>query len=120
MNRDQLKQDIPDERALAVFDILEAAVAKRDGEASDASLMLIADYCRAEMLKNMLNRDILERGVVNRVSNYRQSFSKPNPSVAQLRAVVEQQRKILAELRLTPVSNKAQQAPLDDDFDNFG
>ena len=42
-----------------------------------------------------------------------------NKSLAQLRGYVESQRKLLAELRLTPNGRKAASVDLDDDFDSF-
>lgn len=39
--------------------------------------------------------------------------------MAQLRSYADQQRKQLAELRLTPQSRKAEAIALNDDFDDF-
>ena len=110
---------ITSENSRDVYERLAAACEKRPGGCDDACLLLIADYCRNEQLKKMLLSDIQARGLGREVNNYRQKYYKPNESVAHLRAVIEQQRKLLNELRLTPASNKAEQVTINDELQDF-
>ena len=112
-------EEITDAGAREIYERLEAACVKRDGAADDCSLMLIADYCRNEQLKRMLTEDIAARGLGHEVKNYRQSYYKPNESIAQLKNVIEQQRRLLNELRLTPASRKTDVAALEDELSEF-
>lgn len=85
---------------------------------TDAQQMLVADCARAEQIKQMLIADIGRRGLGWEKRNGRQTYYQKNDSVAQLRAYAEQQRKLMAELRLTPNSEKMPMlAMADDGFD---
>ena len=86
---------------------------------TDADQMLIHDVAYAEQVKQMLMDDIAERGLGQERYNGRQKYWQENKSPAQFRAYCEQQRKILAELRLTPAGRKAEKIEIDDDFENF-
>ena len=110
---------ITSENARDVYERLAAACEKRPGGCDDACLLLIADYCRNEQLKEMLLKDVQDRGLGREVKNYRQQYFKPNESVAHLRSVIEQQRKLLSELKLTPASNKAEQLSITDELSEF-
>lgn len=111
--------EIQSERARALYEKLEAICTERDGGCDEATLTLIADVARNEQLKELLQKDIAERGIGGMFRNYRQTYYKPNESVKELRAVMDQQRRILKELRLTPASRGAEDAPLDDGFGDF-
>lgn len=111
--------EITSERARALYEKLEAACAARDGACDEATLTLIADAARAEQMKELLQSDIRERGIGKEYSNYRQHYYRPNESVKELRAVMDQQRRILKELRLTPASRNAESVSLDDGFSDF-
>lgn len=120
MNLKQIHlEEITDSLARDAYGRLESAVLKRDGAVDDCSYMLIADYCRNEQLKQLLTKDINERGLGREVKNYRQSYYKPNESIAQLKNVIEQQRRLLNELKLTPASRKAETAALSDELSEF-
>ncbi len=119
--REEHLRRITDEKARAVYDFLCEACEKRPGGngMEDADQMLVADYCYAEQLKGMLQADIAERGIGQERRNGRQTYWADNKSLSHLRATTELQRKLLAELKLTPASRKAQAVEIDDDFDRF-
>lgn len=113
-------EDITDPKARDMYERLCATCELRDGGTTDAQQMLIADCARFEQIKQMLIADIAKRGLGWEKKNGRQSYYQKNESVAQLRAYAEQQRKILAELRLTPNSQKEPMlAMIDDGFDGM-
>ena len=111
--------DGADPAAAAIYDRLCAACAKRPEGLSDQDQMLIADIATMEKLKRELYEDIRARGVVEDYRNGRQRIKRENKSIATARMLMDQQRKHLAELRLTPNSNKAAQVTIDDGFDEF-
>ena len=110
---------ITDERARRVYDYLCDACDGRPGGMTDADQMLIADIAFAEQMKGLYAQDIAERGIGQERYNGRQKYWQENRSPAQIRALSEQQRKHLAELRLTPNGRKAAAVEIDDDFDKF-
>lgn len=112
-------ETITDAKARIMYDQLCAACEKRDGGMTDAHQMLVADCARAEQMKQMLIDDIAKRGLGYEKKNGRQTYWQKNDSVSQLRAYSEQQRKLLAELRLTPNSQKEPLLPIDDGFDDM-
>ena len=112
-------EKITDERARGDYDLLCAACEKRAGGMTDADQMLVADYAYAEQVKGLLKDDIAKRGIGCERSNGRQKYWADNKSLAHFRAYCDQQRKLLAELRLTPNGRRAESVDIDDDFDNF-
>lgn len=111
---------ITDERARDVYDRLCAACDAREGGITVADQQLIGDYARAEQLKYQLDEDILTRGIGKERHNGRQSYWEENKSIARRQSTIEQQRKLLAELKLSAQSRKADTAPVVvDDFDEF-
>ncbi|MBR4711510.1 MAG: hypothetical protein IKP10_05710 [Clostridia bacterium] len=117
--REEHWQRITDEKARRVYDLLCAACEKREGGMTDADQLLVADVAYAEQVKQLLMDDILARGLGQERWNGRQKYWQENKSPAQLRAYQDQQRKHLAELRLTPGGRKAAAVPIEDDFDAF-
>ena len=111
--------DAPDPAAAAMYDRLCAACAKRPEGLNAQDQMLIADIATMEKLKQQLYADIRKRGVVEDFRNGRQRMMRDNKSVQHVRMLMDQQRKHLAELRLTPNSKKAAPVPLDDGFEDF-
>ena len=106
--------------AVDLYEGLCAACDKREGGMTDPEQWLVADVARAEQIKQALIADIGERGVGQERWNGRQKYYQENKSVAQVRACAEQQRKHLAELRLTPSSRRASSVMLDgDEFASF-
>lgn len=118
--RERHLERITDPRAVNVYDALCAACDGRDGGMTPADQMIVRDIAYAEQIKGLLTADIAERGVGRERSNGRQRYYEENKSLGQLRAYVEQQRKLLGELRLTPASRKAEAVSLEDDaFNDF-
>lgn len=110
---------ITDPRARTVYEKLCAACEQREGGMTDADQMLVADAAMSEQIKQQLIEDIAKRGIGREMTNGRQRYWADNKSIPQLRAYCDNQRKMLAELRLTPQSRRAQQVPIEDDFDEF-
>ena len=102
-----------------MYDRLCAACEQRPGGMTDAEQMIVMDIAFEEQLKQLLMDDIVRRGLGQERYNGRQKYYQENRSPAQYRAFCDQQRKQLAELRLTPASRKAEQVQLEDDFDRF-
>ena len=102
-----------------MYDALCAACLKRPEGISDQDQMMVADIANMEILKQQLYEDIRTRGVVEDFRNGRQKLKRDNKSVQGVRMLMDQQRKHLAELRLTPNSRKAAQVPIDDGFEDF-
>lgn len=107
----------PDARRM--YGRLCEACEKRAGGITDADQMIVADVAYAEQIKGLLQKDIAERGIGQERYNGRQKYWAENKSLAQLRAFTESQRKLLAELRLTPNGRRAASVEIDDEFDSF-
>ena len=112
-------QRVQDRKARHMYDYLCDACEKRPDGMTDADQMLVADVAYAEQVKQMLMDDIAARGLGQERRNGRQVYWQENKSPAQLRAFSEQQRKHLAELKLTPSKRHAAAVEIDDDFDSF-
>lgn len=110
---------ITDERARRMYERLCEACEKRAGGMTDPDQMLVGDVAMAEQIKQLLIEDIAQRGVGSERWNGRQKYYQENKSLAQLRAYSDQQRKHLAELRLTPNGRRAAAVPIEDEFDSF-
>ena len=117
--RDMHFERITDEKARQVYDYLCDACDRRTGGITDADQMLVADYAYAEQVKGVLVDDIAQRGIGQERHNGRQKYWQDNKSLAHLRSYCDQQRKLLAELRLTPNGRRAESIDIDDDFDSF-
>lgn len=110
---------ITDPKARKTYDALCEACEARAGGMTDPDQMLIEDVAFLEQMKEMLREDIAKRGIGQERRNGRQTYWADNKSLSHLRATTELQRKLLAELKLTPASRKAQAVEIDDDFDRF-
>lgn len=122
MNDDLRKQHmerITDPMAERCYDRLCAACDSRPEGMSDQDQMLVCDIATMEQMKQQLYDDIRVRGVVEDWHNGRQRMKRENKSIQSARMLMEQQRKHLNELRLTPGSKKAAQIPVNDEFDEF-
>ncbi len=118
MKREHFKR-ITDVMARKMYNRLCLACEKRPDGMTDPDQMLIADIAYAEQVKQMLQADIEKRGIGEERRNGRQVYWADNKSIPQLRACSEQQRKHLAELKLTPSGRKEKTVEVDDDFDTF-
>ena len=110
---------ITDKRARHMYDRVCDACDRRTDGLTDPDQMIVADICYEEQIKEMFQKDIAERGIGQERSNGRQRYWQDNKSIAQYRAYSDQQRKQLAELRLTPARRGAQQVTIEDEFDSF-
>ena len=110
---------ITDKRARHMYDYLVDACERRPEGMTDADQMLVADIACSEQIKQQLMDDVAERGIGQERYNGRQKYWQENKSPAQLRAYTEQQRKHMAELKLTPSKRHAAAVEIDDDFDSF-
>ena len=111
--------DQPDALLVQMYESLCNACEKRPEGINDQDQMLVADIVNMEKLKQQLYADIRKRGVVEDFRNGRQRMMRDNKSVQNARMLMDQQRKHLAELRLTPNSRKAAHVDLNDGFDDF-
>lgn len=118
MKREHFRR-IVDGAARKMYNRLCLACEKRPEGMTDPDQMLVGDIAYTEQLKQILMNDIDARGVGCERRNGRQSYWSENKSISQLRACSEQQRKHMAELKLTPGGRKAQVVEVDDDFDTF-
>ena len=118
MKREHFRR-ITDPAARKMYNRLCLACEKRPDGMTDPDQMLIADIAYAEQVKQLLQADIEKRGIGEERRNGRQVYWADNKSIPQLRACSEQQRKHLAELKLTPGGRKAPAVEVDDDFDTF-
>ena len=112
-------QRITDKRARHMYDRICDACEKRLDGMTDADQMLAADIAFAEQIKQMLMDDVAQRGIGQERYNGRQKYWQENKSLAQYRAFSDQQRKHLAELKLTPAKRQAAPVEIDDDFESF-
>ena len=110
---------IQDKRARHMYDRLCDACEKRPEGLTEPDQMLVADIAYAEQVKQVLMDDIDARGAGCERRNGRQVYWADNKSIGQLRACSEQQRKHMAELKLTPGGRKEKTVEIDDDFDRF-
>lgn len=83
---------------------------------STATMMLIADVVRLEMLERRLQSDIAARGVGGERRNGRQTYWQENKSVALLAKAMDQKRKLLECLKL--VKRDPDQPKMNEDVDD--
>lgn len=112
-------ETLTDPAAIYLYDTLCAACEAREGGMSDADQALVGDIADMEQTKQLFKRDIKERGIGQERNNGRQKYWQENKCVPQLRAFMEQQRKHMAELRITAAGRKAATVPIDDGFDDI-
>ena len=115
----QHMETITDPRAVQVYGWLCDACERREGGMTNADQMLVASIARCEQVQQALIADIKERGIGKEYSNGRQKYYQENKSIAKMFASAEQQRKLMAELRLTPSARKATPVTPEDDFDGY-
>ena len=118
------KSVIKRKAAVDMFNIL-VSILEAENKMSQETLMIVDNIVLLEQAKQYLIDDIKKRGVVELFKQGEQEFYRENKSVDKLLKIVEQQRKLQAELRLTPASDKkvAGAVELDgnkkDEFQNF-
>lgn len=118
LKREHFKK-ITDPNARRMYNRICDACERREDGMTDPDQMLVADIAYAEQLKQLLIKDVEERGIGQERRNGRQTYWQENKSPAQIRALSEQQRKHMAELKLTPSKRHAAAVEINDDFDTF-
>lgn len=87
---------------------------------NDRTILLVDSMALLEQMKHQLLDDLKIRGVVEFFKNGAQEMYRDNKSVDKILKIVEQQRKLLAELRLTPASDKrVSEVVAVDEFEDF-
>jgi P27 family predicted phage terminase small subunit len=113
------KKIIKDKEAKKLFQILIQELEK-DNNLNDRTLMIVDNIVLLEQLKQEHMEDIKQRGVMELFKNGSQEMFRENKSVDKILKIVEQQRKLQAELKLTPASEKKVAEVVEvDDFEKF-
>jgi hypothetical protein len=102
-----------------MFDLLIQELEK-ESNLNDKTIMIVDNIVLLEQLKHEHLDDIKERGVVELFKNGSQEMFRENKSVDKVLKIVEQQRKLQAELKLTPASDKrVAEVVTVDEFESF-
>ncbi|MEG1358368.1 MAG: hypothetical protein RSE23_01765 [Clostridia bacterium] len=115
------------QQSLETYATTCTACEARPGGMDDVAQGIAADIAMLEDTKIMYSDDIAKRGAVIPWHNGRQNGYKENPSMRGLTRTMEQQRKHLNELRLTPACQRQAKAATieekprtpEDEFDEF-
>lgn len=110
-----------DEKYTLLYDGLCAEYERTQGTLTGAAQNIIADIVYQEQLKDAFIADINANGLSRKAYNGRQYYWQDNKCVGAYKASCEQQRKLYAELRLTPASAKmgVLGAAAEDEFNDF-
>lgn len=117
--RDQHIAALRTDAAKAMYDRTLARCAERPMGVSPTDQDIIYDLCAAEDVCQELRADIARRGVMVESRNGRQTYKKENPALARLCRYGEYQRKIRADLGITPKRTKAQEEEEEEQADEF-
>ncbi|MDD3410333.1 MAG: P27 family phage terminase small subunit [Eubacteriales bacterium] len=117
--REQHLKNVTDARAVEMYDKLCDDYERQYGALSEGAQSIIADIAVMEQQKRALNADVAERGAMEEFHNGRQHFWRENKAIQAARALAEQQRKHLNELKLTPASQSVNPDTVNDDFNSF-
>ena len=109
------------EPAIRLYDRLCEVVAVRPEGFDAAAQHIVAQIAELERIAELAREDIREKGLRDKYRNGRQVVDRENKSINTIQRCIEQQRKLMSELRITPASRRtAQQGSLfDDGFDSF-
>lgn len=105
-----------DERAAKQFDLLAEELGGSDALRPQQA-MLLADLVRGDALKELLRRDIEQRGLGGEARNGRQHYWRENKSVSTLMKLMDQQRRTMQALGL--IAREAVRSRGDEDEDDF-
>jgi hypothetical protein len=93
---------------------------QQESNLNERTILLVDSMALLEQMKHELLDDLKKRGVVELFKNGSQEMYRDNKSVDKVLKVVEQQRKLLAELKLTPASDKkVSEVVAVDEFEEF-
>ncbi|ERI10902.1 P27 family phage terminase small subunit [Aneurinibacillus aneurinilyticus] len=118
------KKEIKSREAKKLFQILIREL-ELDDNLSDRTIMITDNIVLLEQLKQQHLDDIKNRGVVELFINGSQQIYRQNKSVDAIIKIIEHQRKLQAELKLTPASDRKVSGALDpegqkgDEFDRY-
>ena len=119
-------KEITDPAAQALYDAICSQYERAFETVTDSAEALIYDIALTDQIKRRLLTDIEKRGAVDTFRNGRQTVIRENKSVVQAQRLMEQQRRNLAELGLTPGAKRKKEPAGDedgeddgDDFDRF-
>lgn len=121
LRRVHLEQFADDPAAVRLYDQLCAVVAARPEGIDDAAQHLVAQVAELERIRSLAREDVNTNGLTKNFTNGRQRLRVDNKSVGLIMKAGEQQRKLMAELRITPASRRDMQqlGMFGDDFDDF-
>lgn len=107
--------------AIGLYDRLCEVVSARPEGIDAAAQHIVAQIAELERIAELAREDINTRGLRDKYRNGRQIVERDNKSIATIQRCIEQQRKLMSELRITPASRKTtrQGSMFDDDFDTF-
>lgn len=117
--REMHMQTITDELAVTMYDSLCAEYERNYGDLPGSAQTMISDIAIMEQSKRLYYANIAKRGVMEHFQQGRQSFERENKAVSMAKALAEQQRKMLNELKLTPTSQRVRADDSEDDFSSF-
>ncbi|WP_230202563.1 P27 family phage terminase small subunit [Paenibacillus ihumii] len=119
------KKEIKHRAAKRLFEIIIREL-EIDDNLSDRTIMITDNIALLEQLKQQHIDDIRARGVVELFKNGTQEIYRQNKSVDAIIKIIEHQRKLQAELKLTPASDRKVSGVVDqggsdqgDDFTAF-
>ncbi|SHF20516.1 phage terminase, small subunit, putative, P27 family [Seinonella peptonophila] len=113
------KKIIKRKEAKAMFKLIVQELEK-ESQLNDRTILIVDNITLLEQLKHEHVDDIKERGVVELFKNGSQEMFRENKSVDKILKIVEQQRKLQAELKLTPASDKrVAEVVTVDEFEDF-
>ncbi|RUT48608.1 hypothetical protein EJP82_01310 [Paenibacillus anaericanus] len=99
------KKEIRHRSAKKLFEIIISEL-EIDDNLSDRTIMITDNMALLEQLKQQHIEDIKDRGVVELFRNGTQEIYRQNKSVDAVIKIIEHQRKLQAELKLTPASDR--------------
>lgn len=115
----QPKPIITREQAKDLFNILMQELNAAEN-LNERTILIVDNMALLEQLKHAHLDDIKQRGVVEYFVNGSQEMWRENKSVGNVLKIIEQQRKLQAELKLTPASDKrVMEVVAVDEFEKF-
>ena len=118
--REHPKKNITHYDARKLFYTLVEELQNSD-QLNKQTFLIVDNMVLLEQIKQKHYEDVIERGVIEHFKQGAQEFYRENKSVDKILKIIEQQRKLQAELKLTPASNKkvSKAVDTDDSFENF-
>lgn len=117
--REKHFENLRDPCAMEMYDGLCSDYERLYGAIPASAQTIICDNAVMEQSKRAYYENINKCGVMEEFRNGRQHFWRENKAVQAARALAEQQRKHMNELKLTPSSQRVTPDTADDEFNNF-